>query len=574
MAKPIRGSTLCLIALAVAGCSGVALGGASKGSGGAPPHSPAAVASDPVLWPVQRVVLEPVPPVVVAECKAAQARARFPILCPTRLPRPVFGFPGRVPPPYRPDPIRDGRANIGLDIGFGAPWETPGDRRHLWRDRPCCFLHFVIQRPDQGVPKAARPASLGGIEGRLLPAGRGIDGAYWGNHVRFFFSRYGIRYAATLHSFGNAATEQLLGRIIRTLRPARDLHEQPLRLGGRNALATPVAASGLTALAADRAGIWAITDSLGSVYAAPSYIDSGVLRFSSSGKLVQHVGHFETRDGIAIGFGSVWIAGSIANRGVIFRIDEKSGKVVARIPAGTWPRSIAVDRHGVWVVDSAPFFRAGSLRQINPRTNRVVGRSLPLGPAPAGTTAAYSSLWILDASAHLLTRVDPTTRSIAAEIPAGRSPYALADAAGSLWVTDTASGNVTRIDPRTNRRTRTFHVGGYPYGITGDAKAIWVARLGGHPAACIDIATGRIRSLKGATTDSIDLTLRQHTLWAITSGAILRLPAVCGRDSWRRSESFVQCLPSPSISPGSVLEMVCQLSRVRRGLAFSAWPGT
>jgi DNA-binding beta-propeller fold protein YncE len=146
-------------------------------------------------------------------------------------------------------------------------------------------------------------------------------------------------------------------------------------------------------------------------------------------------------------------------------------------------------------------------------------------------TAAYGSLWILDASADLLTRVDPATRSITAEIPAGRSPYAVMAAAGSLWVTNTASGNVTRIDRRTVRRTGTFHVGGYPYGITGDTKSIWVARLGGHPVVCIDIATRRIRALKGATTDSIDLTLRQHTLWAITSGAILRLPTVCGRDS-------------------------------------------
>jgi YVTN family beta-propeller protein len=515
-----------MIVLVVAGCAGVAHHGAPKRGGEAPPHSHAAIVSDPVLWRIQSVRLEPAAPVIVVRCKAVQEAAKFPILCPARLPRPVLGWPGRPPPPYRADPIKDGGVTLGLDIGYGAPWETPGDRRHLWRNRPCCFLHFVIQRVEQAVPKAARKASLGRIEGRLLPAGRG-PGVYFGNHVRFFFARDGIRYVATLHSFGNAATERLLGRIIRTLRPARDLREQPLRFGERNAVATPVAATGLTELAADRAGIWAITDSLGSVFAAPSYIDSGLLRFGASGRLVRHGGQFGTQHGIAIGFGSVWIAGTIANRGVVFRVDEKSDKLVARIPAGTWPRSIAVDRRGVWVVDSAPFFRAGSLRLIDPRTNRVVGHSLPLGPAPAGATAAYGSLWILDASADLLTRVDPATGSIMAEIPAGRSPYAVAAAAGSLWVTDTASGNVTRIDPRTNRRAARIHVDGYPYGIAGDAQSIWVARLGDHPVACIDIATGRIRSLKGATTDAIDVALRQHSLWAITSSAILRFPGVC-----------------------------------------------
>ncbi len=139
------------------------------------------------------------------------------------LPRALIGFPGEPPDPLGSGLVRPSPHRIdGVDIGYGAPWESPPPAPHLWRNRPCCFLHFVIQR---GRPAAgARPALLGGKRGSLLPASSSsYAGPYFGNHVRFFFRERGVSYVATLHSFSNKETTALLGRLIAQLRPVAAL---------------------------------------------------------------------------------------------------------------------------------------------------------------------------------------------------------------------------------------------------------------------------------------------------------------------------------------------------------------
>ena len=109
---------------------------------------------------------------------------------------------------------------------YGAPWEN--DVTQLWRNRPCCFLHFDLYRRLSGpplVPGGARPAVVGGKHGLLAPAyglgmacGGGNRGIYFCNHVRFAWREAGKWYVATLHTFGRG-TRPLLGRLIRELRP-------------------------------------------------------------------------------------------------------------------------------------------------------------------------------------------------------------------------------------------------------------------------------------------------------------------------------------------------------------------
>jgi hypothetical protein len=193
---------------------------------------------------------------VLTQCRLAQARSRFPILCPARLPRPFLGWPrsDRVPEPSaralpapsaswrsRSDPRYLKRQAGGLSIGYGAPWEPdsgPDWRLHLWRNRPCCFLHFEVFRRAEGrqhIPAGSHPAMLGGRRGLLKDASsyglasRENDYLYWPNHTRFLWQENGVAYVATLHRFGtNQETRALLGRLIRELRP---VHSGPGRAG-------------------------------------------------------------------------------------------------------------------------------------------------------------------------------------------------------------------------------------------------------------------------------------------------------------------------------------------------------
>jgi hypothetical protein len=58
------------------------------------------------------------------------------------------------------------------------------------------------------------------VRGRLWASG--FKRLYWANHTWFFWREHGVRYAASLHYFGPGTT-QLLGRLIRELRPTAEL---------------------------------------------------------------------------------------------------------------------------------------------------------------------------------------------------------------------------------------------------------------------------------------------------------------------------------------------------------------
>jgi hypothetical protein len=212
---------------------------------------PLRTAPDPApasaLAPVR---LLPTPARVLTQCRLAQAHSRFPILCPARLPRPFIGWPRNDRPPEpsaerlpapgtswrsRSDPRYRKRQAGGLSIGYGAPWEPdsgPDWRLHLWRNRPCCFLHFEVFRRAEGlqhIPAGVRPATLGGRRGLIKDAtsyglaSRENDYLYFANHTRFLWHEDGVAYVATLHRFGTKQEGRvLLGRLIRELRPVRD----------------------------------------------------------------------------------------------------------------------------------------------------------------------------------------------------------------------------------------------------------------------------------------------------------------------------------------------------------------
>ena len=183
------------------------------------------------------IALHPLPLQAIRQCRAIQAQAAFAVLCPQRVPLPTVAPPrGRLPPlrALRASDLLDRARVSGVNFVYSAPWEPdsgPGWQQHAWRNRPCCFLHFeVFRRPDRSayIPAGARPARLGGKRGLLAEAsgyglGHGAAALYAGNHDRFLFRLHGVPYVASLHYFGRKPTLDLLARLLRQLRPARDL---------------------------------------------------------------------------------------------------------------------------------------------------------------------------------------------------------------------------------------------------------------------------------------------------------------------------------------------------------------
>jgi YVTN family beta-propeller protein len=412
------------------------------------------------------------------------------MLCPRVLPRAVIGWPGQPPPPLGSSPVRlsSRRPPVGVDIGYGAPWES--GRRHLWRNRPCCFLHFVIQR---GAPApGARPAVLGGRRGRLLPASSsGYSGPYFGNHVRFFFREHGVSYVVTLHSFGNRETTALLGKLITELRPVATLRPP---LFPRQGTTVRIGSAGPRAIATAPDALWVLTRGRPINPAAPwSGTRAVLLRLDPATGAVRARTTVAGDDrGLAVSERAVWVAAAPSNKGVVLRIDPKTMRLVARVRAGTWPTALAADNEGVWAVNTAPFYKRGTLVRVDAATNRLRGRPVPLGRTPSGLAVGAGAVWVADALEGTVRRMDPARRSVVASIRVGRQPYELAFAAGSVWVTNSDDGTVTRINAQTNKVVATIRVGRNPYGIATRAGSLWVANLGDGTVSRINASSGRV----------------------------------------------------------------------------------
>jgi hypothetical protein len=152
--------------------------------------------------PVQPAALQPT--MLLALPRQAEVQCRLATrlrVCPTGLPRALIGLRGSPPrlvaERYRPG-INGDALLVGMSFSYGAPWEPgsgSGWRKHVWRNRPCCFLHFEIWKALRGkppFPEASRRATLGGHGGDLAPSsgfgmacGPGNAGVFFCNHTRF-----------------------------------------------------------------------------------------------------------------------------------------------------------------------------------------------------------------------------------------------------------------------------------------------------------------------------------------------------------------------------------------------------
>jgi streptogramin lyase len=104
----------------------------------------------------------------------------------------------------------------------------------------------------------------------------------------------------------------------------------------------------------------------------------------------------------ACGAGSCWVS---VDDATLARIDPAGGRVVAtvRLDGQQLPGAVAAGEDAVWV------FAGGLLQRVDPASNRLV-HTLAVGPetVDSGRLAVGSgSVWLSDATARTLTRIDP-----------------------------------------------------------------------------------------------------------------------------------------------------------------------
>jgi DNA-binding beta-propeller fold protein YncE/tRNA A-37 threonylcarbamoyl transferase component Bud32 len=189
--------------------------------------------------------------------------------------------------------------------------------------------------------------------------------------------------------------------------------------------------------------------------------------------------------GIAIGGKWTWATNS--RRGELLRLDPRSGRVLKPIDVPGRPGPIALGAGRVWLADQS----GRGITAVNAEGGEVYRRGLP--PQAPALRLAYGAhgLWVTNAEAGSVRRLDPVSLVAGEPIRVGRGPAGVTVADGFVWVANSRSGTVSKVDPAL-RDVVSLEVGGHPGGIDAGTSAVWVANTEDDTVSKIDLESGAI----------------------------------------------------------------------------------
>ena len=176
---------------------------------------------------------------------------------------------------------------------------------------------------------------------------------------------------------------------------------------------------------------------------------------------------FGTPIAVANGFGSIWALDSF---GTLTRLAESSAEVEAEIEVGSSaPYNIWMGARSVWVADDA----GGEVIRVDPVSNEVVAR-IPVGDGPASMAFSGGKAWVANHRDRGITLIDTETNEATplVRMKAG-APERLALLGGRLWVTGRGIG-LFGLDPTTGNVEKVVDVGASGIDLVAADGALWV----------------------------------------------------------------------------------------------------
>jgi streptogramin lyase len=184
--------------------------------------------------------------------------------------------------------------------------------------------------------------------------------------------------------------------------------------------------------------------------------------------------------GVAVGRGYLWAGTLPSGRTEIVKIQPVTREILWRTPLGikgSAPQQaalpgnailLALGQDAVWIAIDHP----NSVWRLDTRTGKVLA-TIKLGFSPAAIAVSETGVWITDPLSDSVRRIDPNTDHVAETFRVGRTPERLAVGAGSVWTGNTRDGTVSRIDPKTFD-VKTVDVGGTPADLAVGLGGTWV----------------------------------------------------------------------------------------------------
>ena len=193
-------------------------------------------------------------------------------------------------------------------------------------------------------------------------------------------------------------------------------------------------------------------------------------------------------------------------------LDPAGGRVGAPVSVGS-PTGLAYGDGSVWAVDSTQ----GMLSRINPATHAVI-EQIPVGSAPTAVAVTGQDVWVTNSGDGTVSRINAMAELVVQTIPVGNFPVAIASGRSGVWVANEGDDTVDRIDPATGVVTRSgVQVGARPDGIAVGPDGVWVANSQDGTVTQIDPATGQPGGPVSVGSGPAGIAITRGAVWVANS---------------------------------------------------------
>jgi serine/threonine protein kinase/streptogramin lyase len=359
--------------------------------------------------------------------------------------RAVGEAPAAAPPAERP-PVVAGAP----DAPAGAePAPAAAGEERRWR-RPGLIAALV------GLPIAVVAAALIalGVSGGQDTAGETLPGVPVGTRPADAFAAAGSVWVANQ---GDGTVTRLDERSAKPVGAPVEVFDDPYRLAGAEGRVWAISGSASEAAQIDVAGPRPTVETV-SLPSDPYDIagGEGSVWIAANASGPREAGRLIALDpasrerraslpvtasllGVATGHGSVW---ALEDRGVLVRVGPDGSAGVATVAVGPGGSAVTADSEAVWVANAA----AGRLLRVDPDANRVAARIAVRPTGEVALAAGGGSVWWIDKDRGTVTRIDPESgEPVGSPVRVGSDAGGATVAGGSLWVTVPSAGSVVRI---------------------------------------------------------------------------------------------------------------------------------
>jgi serine/threonine protein kinase len=238
---------------------------------------------------------------------------------------------------------------------------------------------------------------------------------------------------------------------------------------------------------------------------------------------------------IATGDGAVFVASTDAK--TVSRIDPRSNAIVKRVSVGVTPTSIAAgspQHPALWVVanQDGASFTSCTLSQLDP-TTLATNYTSRFGDACGPVVTHGGQTWF-GGTGNSLVLVDWGSGNAMRMVPTeaiGAAARGLAVGANALWLASPVTEELLRFDQRGHKRVISTGSGSFPSDVAVGEGGVWVADSANNTVIQIDPSRNRIVRTVRVGGDPVAVAIGSGAVWVANDqgGSVSRIDPITGR---------------------------------------------